>query len=77
MTSRPPGADISHNRREFLRSVGRGAALGALAALGVTLLTDSRRDAACIGRGACRGCPAFNGCDLPAAEGARKEPPRQ
>lgn len=77
MTTRQPIADSSYTRREFLRSVGRGAALGALAALGVTLLAGSGKDSACIGRGACRVCPAFDGCDLPAAEGARKEPPRQ
>ena len=62
--------DQQQTRREFFRSLGRGAVLGALAVGGAVLALGkrpARRRETCIGGGICRGCPALRDCGLPAA----------
>jgi len=68
----------SVNRREFLRSLGRGAVLGALALGGAGLLAGSR--GLCVYDLACEHCPVRTECrltDRPGAATARTEPVRQ
>jgi hypothetical protein len=64
----------THDRREFLRGIGRWLGLGALAALAGALLVKSRSprgQANCADR-LCRGCRAFDVCELPQALAARE-----
>jgi len=58
------------SRREWLRTVGRGAGLAGLAALGVVL--TAREGDACIADGACHTCRILGRCDLPEARSARR-----
>jgi len=67
----------AQTRREFLRTLGRGAALAAI--LGAASAAAFRRGGrpasqTCINRSVCRGCAAFDGCGLPAALSARQAP---
>jgi len=67
----PAGEDRRTGRREVLRRMAGAAALGAVAAAAVRLATrppaTDRRGETCTGDGVCRGCPALEGCGLPAA----------
>jgi hypothetical protein len=53
------------NRREFLRTLTRGLALGGLAGLGWVL---ARRKSDCINRSICESCRRARACALPAAQ---------
>lgn len=69
--------DAPHpSRREFFRSLGRGAALGLLGG-GAGLLWrrggDVPGDGACPGRGVCGRCGLWRKCSLPLAAEFRKE----
>lgn len=63
------------NRREFLHTAGRGAALVAMAAVAWVL---GRRQGSglggqdCTGGGICRGCESLSACGLPAALSMKK-----
>jgi hypothetical protein len=65
------------NRRSFFRRVGRGAVAAALAGV-AALAATKRKDRApsCINQGVCRGCRAFDACDLPRARVARRSDER-
>jgi len=68
-----PAGPVS--RREFFRSAGRAAAVGALAALGGALAVRAagaarRRGGDC--RGPCAACPVIERCYLPAAVARRR-----
>jgi len=75
---RPPrprrfGGAIS--RREFLRGLGRNAALAGLAAVAAGLIARGGRAGGserCINQGICRGCGVFEDCHLPAAFSAKQ-----
>jgi hypothetical protein len=72
MTAKPPK---ERTRREFVRCVGRGAALGALAALTGYLAARPRpddTDVPCASIRTCRDCGWFNDCALPRADRARR-----
>ena len=72
MNAPPPE---TRSRREFVRSLGRAAALGALAGLTAYVAAGpgpSKEDAGCPGEGACRGCTRFKDCALPRARRARR-----
>ena len=62
--------DARKGRREFLRTVMRGLALGGLGLLAWIALrrraANGRRET-CIGDGVCRGCPGLEDCGLPQA----------
>ena len=60
------------HRREFFRSLGRAAALGALGLLGAGAVW--RRSGECVNRGVCTGCPALVTCPLPTAQSVRAVP---
>jgi len=65
----------TRSRREFVRSLGRGAALGALAGLTAYLAAGpgtSGQDTGCPNEGTCRGCTRFKDCALPPARRARR-----
>jgi len=65
----------TRSRREFVRSLGRGAALGALAGLTAYLAAGPRAggaNARCPNEGTCRGCTRFKDCALPPARRARR-----
>ncbi len=65
----------TRSRREFVRSLGRGAALGALAGLTAYLAAGPRAggaNAPCPNEGTCRGCTRFKDCALPPARRARR-----
>ena len=59
------------SRRDLLRTIGRGAGLTSLAALGVAL--GARKGDACIANGACRTCRLLGRCDLPEARSIRQQ----
>jgi hypothetical protein len=65
-----------HNRREFLRDIGRLALLGAVTLLGATLarrrLNVKRARETCVHDGYCPDCPALSGCILPPAQSMKK-----
>ena len=68
------------SRKEFLRTLGRGLALGGLGLLVFRLFRHGgvRRPAGsetCVNDGLCRGCGAFAGCGLPAALSAKQRAP--
>jgi hypothetical protein len=59
--------DRLETRRDCLRALARGAALGGLAVLAAALLLKRGRGggaAACDRRGPCRGCPRLAGCEV-------------
>lgn len=62
------------SRREFLRTTGRFAVLGALAYAGARLLgrTSFRLGETCINAGICRGCTVYTDCGLPQALSAKQ-----
>lgn len=67
MAERP---ESIRGRREFLRAMGRGLALGGLGLL--TWMTSRKRSRSirnetCVGNGICRGCPSIDDCGLPQA----------
>ena len=61
------------SRREFLRTVARGAALGLIAPAAWLAARKKAGPPAhrCINGGVCPGCGAFERCGLPAALSAR------
>ena len=62
------------SRRDLLRTIGRGAGLAGLAALGVALGgREGDANAACIANGACCTCRILGRCDLPEARSARQQ----
>lgn len=66
------------NRREFLRALARGAALGGLALGGAGLL--ARSQGLCAYDLACEHCPVWSRCrwtDTPGAAGAARPAARQ
>ena len=65
------------SRREFLKTIGRIAALGGLGVLVYRLLRGGvvRGPAGgetCVNEGLCRSCRVFPGCGLPAALSAKQ-----
>ena len=73
MTNRPGERT---DRREFLRLLGRGAALGALAALTIWLARQSRAGAGptgCPGHGYCDACGRLDRCRQDRARQTRNE----
>ena len=69
------GHDGAHTRREFLRGVIRLAALAGLGALSGAALrrkAPARPGDACVNRGICAGCVAFERCGLPQALSSKK-----
>ena len=61
----PPEKPGLPDRREFLRSVGRYATVGALG--GLTLMAIAKSSATCRRPLVCGQCPVYGGCDLPQA----------
>ena len=62
------------SRRELLRSIGRWAAFGGLAATGAGLAARSlTQPEDCRLANPCRGCPSFDGCRLPRAGAVRSD----
>jgi hypothetical protein len=65
----------SENRRDFLRSCGRGAMLTLLGALGIRATRGQPLDAEthrCTHKSVCCRCPREDACPLPAAISARQ-----
>ena len=60
-------SEPTSTRRDFLRGVGRTAALAGVAALAIL----SIRDGECVNGGQCHGCRAFDDCELPPAQASR------
>lgn len=68
-----------NNRREFMRSCGRIAALGALSLAGGLILRrnpSAQQSSDCKPFPLCQGCSALEGCSLPQALSA-KQPTRE
>lgn len=65
--------EINQNRRQFLRTVGRGLLLGGLGALAAVLGRRSLDEGAiaCTGQGQCAGCGELTLCGLPLARDHR------
>jgi hypothetical protein len=72
------------DRRDFLKALGRIAALGGLSALGLKGLTGARAGGGlrpgsaggaetCVSDGICPRCPAGGGCGLPQALSFKRE----
>lgn len=62
-------------RRELFAAVLRYVTLGALGAVGGSVLAKRRRfvrEGKCINRGICRGCEVFERCGLPQALSAKQ-----
>ena len=59
-------------RREFIRSLGRTAALGAVAGGGI-LLARKSASRGCDETNPCRSCKLLGRCDLPEAQAQRNE----
>ncbi len=62
--------DGTMDRREFLRTIGRIAALGGLSLLGIKLAGPRHRPAAgetCVSDGVCPKCSALGECGTPQA----------
>ncbi len=65
-------------RREFLRGIGRGMALSAVACAAAALAARRNSGGArlkgqtCVNNGVCRGCAAFSDCCLPQALSAKR-----
>ncbi|MBD3183644.1 hypothetical protein GF312_15240 [Candidatus Poribacteria bacterium] len=66
-----------HDRREFLRTLGRYTILGGLFSIGGFLAINRKMDFSCPApqdgspkrlEGICRSCVVFKDCDLPLAE---------
>ena len=69
-------ADMRHSRRELMRALGRGAALGCLCVIGAVTTRRSRRvkrEGACADPSVCRACGAVGRCGLQPARAARQE----
>jgi len=63
------------NRREFLRGLGRGVAVAAVAGVTALLLLRNGKAAAppeCPGGGRCKGCRRAATCSLPPARDAQR-----
>ena len=60
---------MKKDRREFLRTIGRWGAFGALLTGGVLVARrgGTLRGQTCRNKSVCRGCPSYDGCRLPAA----------
>ena len=63
-------------RRDLMRMIGRGAALGGLGLLGLMLGRRATgagvRETPCSGGGRCGNCSALQGCGLPRGMSARR-----
>ena len=55
------------NRREFLRRAALGGIIGVAGTLGVRSAREK-----CINAGICRGCAAYDACNLPQALSAKQ-----
>lgn len=67
--------DKSRSRRNFLGSVVRGAALGAIAIISAVLVRRRLRSGQkCLSDGFCRDCRRFDDCKLPQAMTIKREP---
>jgi len=64
---KPDRLPTAGNRRDFLRNAALGGILGLV---GTLAARSTRQD--CINEGICRGCAAYNDCDLPQALSARR-----
>jgi len=70
-----PPFDSAQDRREFLRTAGRYAALGTMAAGGALIASRGEIDRdgqVCINKSVCCNCGAYRGCRLPAALSAKE-----
>jgi len=66
---------VGASRRQFLRDGARYAILGGLAAVGGKLVArqiESPAGQVCVSAGICRGCAAFDDCELPQALSVRQ-----
>ena len=67
--------DSSKGRRDFLRTLARGLAIGSLGLLGWAASRrrgTARRQETCTGDGVCRRCPSLEGCGLPQARSFKR-----
>ncbi len=75
MSSSPEPAGNRVDRREFFRSIGRGAAIAALAAAAAWLASKTRSgtpaNQSCSNRGVCGSCGQLASCGLPRALSAK------
>jgi hypothetical protein len=63
-----------YNRRGFLTALARGAVVGTLGALALSVTTRKENAGeTCAREGICRGCPALGGCGLPQALSLKRE----
>lgn len=67
--------EAKQDRREFLLTIGRYAAMAAVGTASAFLLIRKARDneaQACSRKGVCDGCNSFNCCSLPQALSAKQ-----
>ena len=64
---KPDRSTNAGNRRDFLRTAALGGLLGVA---GTLAARPTRQD--CINEGICRGCTAYDDCNLPQALSARQ-----